>query len=304
MKSILCPLCEVDRTAFVSRRRRQNLTVTTVICLECGLVYHNPVIEDSDRRDTGATFQAWHTDARPSSRYFKKLEARWARQWPLVGSVFTPGCRVLEIGAGLGVVSAHLKRLGAKVLSVEPDPAQAAYAREHWDLTVVQARFEDVDLTGEQFDLILSSHAIEHFQDPLNFLAKVRTLAHPETALFLETPNILAPKVSPVRLFSVAHNFYFSPWTLSLLLEKGGWQVSRRRIFRRDAFQLLARPAPPRRPAIPSQAVPLVQKALNRHRYLYYLKLLFLWRKIPWWQTYWMYTDDPRYDDIMALELS
>jgi hypothetical protein len=30
-------------------------------------------------------------------------------------------------------------------------------------------------------------------------------------------------------------------------------------------------------------------QALNRHRYLYYLKLLFIWRKLPWWQKHWMY---------------
>lgn len=294
MKTIFCPLCEVDRTDLVSRQRRQGLTVTTVVCLECGLVYHNPVIEDSDRQAAQATFQQWHTDARPNSRYLRKLEARWARQWPLVGSVFAPGCRVLEIGSGLGVVSAHLKRLGAKVLSVEPDAAQAAYARKHWGLTVFQARFEDVDLAGEQFDLILSSHAIEHFQDPLSFLTRVRALAHPGTWLFLETPNILAPKVSPARLFSLAHNFYFSPQSLSLLLAKAGWQPSRQRVFRRDAFQLLAQPDSPRQPAIPPQAAQTVKRALNRHRYLYYLKLLFVWRKIPWWQTHWMYGDDPR----------
>jgi 2-polyprenyl-3-methyl-5-hydroxy-6-metoxy-1,4-benzoquinol methylase len=272
------------------------LTVTTVVCIECGLVYHNPVIEDSDRQDADATFQKWHTDAQPSSRHLKKLEARWARQWPLVQPVFAPGSQVLEIGSGLGVVSAHLQRLGARVVSVEPDPEQADYARKRWGLTVLQARFEEVDLAGEQFDLILSSHVIEHFPDPLGFLAKVGTLAHPESSLFLETPNIMAPKVSPVRLFSLPHNFYFSPQTLTLLLGKAGWQVNRLRVFRRDAFQLLARPASPRQPDVPPLAAQTVQRALSRHRYLYYLKMLFLWRKIPVWQNYWMYADDPRYD--------
>jgi hypothetical protein len=32
-----------------------------------------------------------------------------------------------------------------------------------------------------------------------------------------------------------------------------------------------------------------VVQAINHHRYLYYLKLLFVWRKMPWWQKYWMY---------------
>lgn len=295
MKAILCPLCEVDRTHLVNRRRRQGLIVTTVICRECGLVYHNPVIEDRDRQKAAATLQEWHTDAKPSPRHFKKLEARWARQWPLLQHAFAPEAKVLEIGSGLGVVSAHLQSLGAQVLSVEPDPSQAAFARKHWDLKVLQARFEEVDLAGEHYDLILSSHVIEHFPDPLGFLVKGRALAHPGSSLFLETPNIMAPKVSPVRLFSLPHNFYFSPETLSLLLAKAGWQAIRVRVFRRDSFQVLARPSEPRQPEIPPHVAQEVQRAISRYRYLYYLKMLFLWRKIPWWQDHWMYADNPRY---------
>lgn len=298
MKLILCPICEADHTDPVNRRRQRGLTVTTVACRRCGLVYHNPVIEDRDRRDTETTYQKWHTDSRPTPRYLKKLEARWARQWPLVSLVFAAGSRVLEVGAGLGVASAHFKRLGAKVISIEPDPELAAYARSNWGLNVLAARFEEVDLTGAQFDLIFASHLIEHFPDPLEFLTKVRLWAHPRSFLFLETPNILAPKVSPARLFSLPHNFYFSPQTLTFLLAKAGWEVSHLRVFRRDALQLLARPSSPRQPHIPPQAMPMVRKALSRHRYLYYLKFLFLWRKIPWWQNRWMYTDDPRFPGL------
>lgn len=303
MKVILCPICDTDRTEPVDRRFQQGLAVTTVMCLFCGLVYHNPVIEDQDRQDTETTFQKWHTDARPTARHLKKLEARWVRQWPVLRLAFAPGIRVLEVGAGLGLVSARLRNLGARVLSVEPDPEQADYARRQWALEVLPTRFEEVGLTGEKFDLILASHVIEHFPEPLAFLVKVRQLAHPGTALFLETPNILAPKVSPRRLFSLAHNFYFSPETLTLLLAKAGWRVARLRVFRRDAFQVLARPDCPRQPAIPPGAALKVGKALTRHRYLYYLKLSFLWRKIPWWQQYWMYRDDPRYGDGKALGL-
>lgn len=295
MKAILCPLCEVDHTEVVDRRRRQGMTVTTVVCLQCGLVYHNPVIEDCDRREARASHQKWHTDARPSFRYLQKLEARWARQRPLIQPLLTKKTRVLEIGAGLGMVSGHLQNLGARVVCLEPDPDQAEFAQRRFGLRVLTGRFEEVDLGEEQFDLIFASHVIEHFPDPLDFLVKVRALAAPEAGLFLETPNILAPKVGPTRLFSLPHNFYFSPRTLPYLLAKAGWRVERLRVFRRDAFQILARPAAPREPALTPESVRQVKTALNRHRRLYYLKLLFLWRKIPWWQNRWMYADDPRY---------
>ncbi len=298
MRQIFCPVCEVDDTRLVNRRREKGLLVTTVVCLRCGLVYHNPVLEEEERLTRALSFRAWHTDATPSPRHLKKLGRRWEGQWSLMRRVFRPGLKVLEIGCGLGLGSARLKGLGARVLAVEPDPEQAAYARKHWDLAVLQCRFEEADFQGEHFDLILASHVIEHFPAPLNFLKQARTLAHPESWLFLETPNILAPKVSPRRVFSLAHNFYFAPRTLSWLLLKAGWQVDQLRVWRRDAFQVLARPGPPQKPPVPPGAAQEVQKAIHRHRYLYYLKLLFLWRKLPWWQKYWMYTPDPRYSEM------
>jgi 2-polyprenyl-3-methyl-5-hydroxy-6-metoxy-1,4-benzoquinol methylase len=290
MQLIPCPLCEQDDTLLVDRRRQQGLWVATVCCRTCGLVYHNPVLEDDDRRDLELSFRQLHTDSRRNSRQQARQERRWRLQWPLLKEHFQPGGRVLEVGCGLGVIAGRLKTLGAQVWGVEPDQEQAAYARRHLGLTVFQARFEEVEFPAEPFDLILASHVIEHFPNPLSFLKKSRTLAHPGSRLFLETPNILAPKVSYRRLFSLAHNFYFCPDTLEPLLNKAGWRVERLKVWRRDSFQVLARPADPVAPR-PDPATPgRVLRAISRHRYLYYLKLLFLWRKLPWWQRHWMYT--------------
>lgn len=295
MLTVTCPICEVDRTRVLQRRRERGLGLHTVVCLRCGLAYHNPVVEDQDRQKLAISPGKWHTGADINPRQRRKLLRRWTAQWPLIQPIFRPGLRVLEIGCSWGLAIHHLQKMGAQALGVEPDPEQAAYAQRELDLAIIQARFEEVDLPGEKFDLIMASHVIEHFPQPLGFLKTAREMAHPETRLLLETPNILAPKVSPRRLFSLAHNFYFSPQTLKWLLLKAGWQVESLRVWRRDAFLVLARPAEPQTPTIPPGAAQEVVRAIARHHYLYYLKMLFLWRKIPWWQKYWMYTLDPRY---------
>jgi 2-polyprenyl-3-methyl-5-hydroxy-6-metoxy-1,4-benzoquinol methylase len=289
MRTITCPLCEHDHTILVARRRQRGLTITTVGCRDCGLVYHNPVIEDQDRLQLAVSRRTWHTGDAGFSRQLRKLEKRWRLQWPLIRPVFHPGCRLLEIGCGLGLVGGRLKGLGAMVWAVEPDPDQAAYARDHYGLTVFPGHFEEAAFDQTPFDLILASHVIEHATDPLAFLRQARAYAHPDTWLFLETPNVMAPKVSSRRMFSPAHNFYFAPRTLGWLLAKAGWQEETLRVWRRDAFQVLARPGAPTQPLADPQVARDVMRAIARHRYVYYLKLLFLWRKMPWWQKYWMY---------------
>lgn len=295
MHNITCPICETDHTRLIQQRRQRGLWLNTVVCLTCGLTYHQPPIVDQDRQKLEISPSQWHTGAGITARQRRKLERRWAGQWPLIEPVFQPGLRVLEIGCSWGLALQHLQEKGAQVLGVEPDPEQAAHAQRQGELPIIQARFEELDLPGEKFDLIVASHVIEHFPQPLEFLRGAREMAHPQTRLLLETPNILAPKVGPRRVFSLAHNFYFSPRTLQWLLLKAGWETEKLRVWRRDAFLILARPGEPRAPEIPPGAAQEVLGAIARHQYQYYLKLLFIWRKIPWWQKYWMYTPDPRY---------
>ena len=103
MRNILCPLCEHDHTSLVAQRRERGLTFATVACRDCGLVYHNPVIEDQDRFELAVSHRQWHTgEATGFARQLRKQEKRWNLQWPMIQPVFTPGCRVLEVGCGLG----------------------------------------------------------------------------------------------------------------------------------------------------------------------------------------------------------
>lgn len=295
MLSITCPICEQDHTRLLKQRRERGLRLNTVVCLDCGLAYHNPVVEDQDRQKLEISPGQWHTGAGMNPRQERKLVRRWEAQWPLIAPFFKPGFKVLEIGCSWGLALHRLQEMGARVLGVEPDPEQAAHAQRQGNLEIIQSRFEDLDLPGKEFDLILASHVIEHFPQPLAFLKSARDMAHSKTRLLVETPNILAPKVSPRRLFSLAHNFYFAPQTLKWLLLKAGWETETLKVYRRDAFQILARAGTPQPPAVNPGVAQEVIRAVTRHQYHYYLKMQFIWRKIPWWQKYWMYTVDPRY---------
>lgn len=66
--------------------------------------------------------------------------------------------RVLDVGSGMGRVSAALMARGHAVTSVEPDPALVTQSRETYpDLPVVHADFleADADLIGADHDLVV-----------------------------------------------------------------------------------------------------------------------------------------------------
>ena len=112
----------MDHTRLLRQRQERGLWLNTVVCLDCGLVYHNPAVEDQDRQKLEISPGQWHTGAGINPRQRRKLNRRWAGQWPLIEPIFRPGLRVLEAGCSWGLALHHLQELGAQVLGVEPDP--------------------------------------------------------------------------------------------------------------------------------------------------------------------------------------
>jgi len=288
MSSLACPLCQKETTVRLGQKVYHGLRIATVLCQSCGLVYHDPLVQDADRQKLGLSHRQLHTNENIDRRQERRVQRRVRQQIDFLAELIRSDWRTLEIGSGLGFLSHWLVQKGCQAVGVEPDRQQAHYARQHFGLEVVNCRFEETDFSGK-FDFFAASHVIEHFPDPLSFLEKIRSLATPRALFFLDTPNIMAPKVGPTRLFSLAHNYYFSPQTLQACLARTGWQVEKTRVFRRDSFYVLARADQPRG-ATPSRAhAQEVGRAIRRHRLFYYLHLLFLLRKIPLWQRLWMY---------------
>jgi 2-polyprenyl-3-methyl-5-hydroxy-6-metoxy-1,4-benzoquinol methylase len=216
-------------------------------------------------------------------------ERRVARQWLLLQNYVRDGLKVIEVGVSIGSLSYRLQQAGAKVLGIEPDPDMAEYASKQRGIHIITGRFEEIDLEEQRFELAVASHVIEHFVSPAAFLTKLRNRLFDGVKLFLETPNILRPKVGPFRVFSAAHNYHFSPMTLRWLLQKCGFEVERLREFRHDSIQAIATAARPREPSIDARHADEVLRAIQDHKRNYHRKLMFITRKIPVVREWWAY---------------
>jgi 2-polyprenyl-3-methyl-5-hydroxy-6-metoxy-1,4-benzoquinol methylase len=289
MKTAACELCGAGDFQAVHAARWRGIELRTVLCCSCGLVFHHPLLEDADRETSGATHAELHTNERIGPRQIARNARRVARQWPLLQDFVKRGMTVLEVGSSLGTLAAKCQEAGARVLGIEPDAGMAEFARDQRGLEIMTSDFETAELGERRFDLAIGSHVIEHFVSPSTALRKLRRHLTGEGLLFLETPNILHPKVGPTRVFSAAHNYHFSPHTLSWLLEKCGFAVLKLREFRHDSFEVIAAVAAERAPAIaPGHAAEVLQ-AIADHRRQYYRQLMFIKRKIPVFREWWSY---------------
>ncbi|MBN2489475.1 MAG: methyltransferase domain-containing protein [Planctomycetes bacterium] len=102
----------------------------------------------------------------------------------LAAALATPGCRVLDVGAGDRGLERRIRdRVGAvRYESVDPDPERT---HDH----------RSIEAAGGRFDLIACLEVIEHLEPAaaLALLAAVRDRLAPGGTLVLSTPNVMNP---------------------------------------------------------------------------------------------------------------
>jgi ubiquinone/menaquinone biosynthesis C-methylase UbiE len=107
------------------------------------------------------------------------------------------GLDVVELGCGTAYLSAWLARRGAKVVGVDPTPAQLETARRcqrELGITfeLVQAAAEDVPLPSDSFDLAISEYGASIWADPWLWLSEAaRLLRAGGRLVFLRSSTLL-----------------------------------------------------------------------------------------------------------------
>ena len=137
--------------------------------------------------------------------------------------------RVLDIGCGNGKLLYILKLLGWDCTGYEPDPVSAKIAQEHYKINMYQNDLQEIHDKEKPFDLITSSHVIEHLLDPVQNLKQYNDLLRPGGKIIIATPNInsLASswfKKSWYPLEPPRHLYLFNKKTLTQCLEKAGFE--------------------------------------------------------------------------------
>jgi 2-polyprenyl-6-hydroxyphenyl methylase/3-demethylubiquinone-9 3-methyltransferase len=99
---------------------------------------------------------------------------------------------VLNVGCAQATLDLLLAEEGVEVVAVEIREGFLEYARSRYErgnVTWLHGNFLDVQLKDQQFDLVMSHHAIEHVTRPDEFLLRMAGFTRPGGHVLVTTPN-------------------------------------------------------------------------------------------------------------------
>lgn len=140
-----------------------------------------------------------HNTPSPSGDPLELLRVEYPNLAELVN-----GQRVLDFGSGYGDQVAALVAYGCKATGLDTNPRANAIARaRHGDIAPFVDRLEE----GQQFDVVLSQDAFEHYPDPKAVLDAMLKAVRPGGAILITcSPLWFSPRGSHM------HHFTSVPW--------------------------------------------------------------------------------------------
>jgi 2-polyprenyl-3-methyl-5-hydroxy-6-metoxy-1,4-benzoquinol methylase len=166
-----CPICNHNEADY--------LTLERIQCRRCGLIYFNKDIPSTTYDLEYNRFFNRPSDVRKAGIMAEKLANLAINNFP--------DPHILEVGPGNGLTTLLLQILGLDVEAVDLDCDFCKYLSAKLNITVHGGGFENFTLQG--YNLIYASHIIEHYEHPLIFLAKARSILPTGGILFIDTPN-------------------------------------------------------------------------------------------------------------------
>jgi 2-polyprenyl-3-methyl-5-hydroxy-6-metoxy-1,4-benzoquinol methylase len=164
-----------------------------VRCKHCGLIRQNPRLKwDSLKKYYPDDYTAYepiiHTETSP----WKRLDRRYG-MWKRLRAIerLSPGGRLLDVGCGTGIFLAEAQRTGKwELFGLDPSEKVASYVREHLNIPILQARFEEIGFPPKSFDVITMWNVLEHFNHPITELKRAHELLVDGGWLIFSIPNL------------------------------------------------------------------------------------------------------------------
>lgn len=224
-----CEVCQGTRFTQLAERDRDGKPLSTVLCEGCGLVFTNP-------RPTPEAVKAYYKDAyrveykaslQPSPRHVYRAGQVAVERIGYLKPLLSPGCKVMDLGAGGGELLYLLRSQGYDAAGIEPNEGYGEFARTVLGLPVQLGGYQEAKVEPGSMDVVTAFHVVEHLEHPVEAMQVMKSWLKPGGQLLVEVPNVASTCQWPGSRFHFAHLYNFSPKTLPMAGRQAGLEVVR-----------------------------------------------------------------------------
>jgi 2-polyprenyl-3-methyl-5-hydroxy-6-metoxy-1,4-benzoquinol methylase/rubredoxin len=219
-----CPLCGKSKAKVLSEMDSFSFKVRYYLCQTCGFVFQNPgESAAADPAFYAETYrQLYQATEEPTAKDLRQQRLRAEYQLSLMQNHGV--CRLwraLDIGASSGTLLQTIQEAyGGEMIGVEPGNAYRSLAEAKGFKVYPSLEQLQANETA-RFDLVTMMHVLEHLEDPLDTLRKIKTdLLDDRGFLLVEVPNFYAHES-----YELAHLNCFTEHSLSEMLKQAGYKV-------------------------------------------------------------------------------
>ena len=207
----------LDSRAFQITDARYGVTGSIYQCADCGFY------QCSELDDVLGFYETMTDEGYEHTRAYRALQAK--RLLRTVAS-YRPAGRLLDIGAGSGILVEEALAMGYSAEGIEPSHWLWRKAVER-RLTVHHGILPH-DQVKAEFDIVCLVDVIEHVADPVGLLREAAQVMSPRGLGVIVTPDVgsLAARMLGFKWwhYRIAHIGYFNRQTLSVALAKAGFE--------------------------------------------------------------------------------
>lgn len=224
-----CEVCGGTQFTTLATTDREGKVLGTVICEGCGLVFTNP-------RPTPEALKAYYKDdyrveykasLQPSPRHIYRAGQVAVERIGYLKPLLSPGCKVLDLGAGGGELLYLLRSQGYEAQGIEPNAGYGEFARTVLGLPVQLGGYQEAKVEPGSMDVVTAFHVVEHLEHPVEAMRVMKNWLKPGGQMLVEVPNVASTCQWPGSRFHYAHLYNFSPKTLPMAGRMAGLEVVR-----------------------------------------------------------------------------
>lgn len=209
----LCGNKEPNCDIIVSEKDRYGLAIPQIICGKCGLVRSGLVFSSqSNELFYKDYYRNLYTTHQPTEIFFEDQVKHGEKFISLLkkNNVFSEIQNIAEIGCGAGGILFPFYKAGKDVQGFDFNTKYLNYGKK-FGISLFEGDYNSF-LRDNSCDLIILSHVLEHFLDPIAEISKILTKIKPNKYLLVEIPgiyNIHEVYKSPILYFQNAHVYNF-----------------------------------------------------------------------------------------------